>query len=368
MKLRYKIVIGFLGVVAVGLLALGMALAYTAECPPPGSPPGGVPTMKAVKLRCYGSPEVLRLEDVELPKIEGNQVLVSVHAAGVNPYDWHMMRGEPYLVRLVGGMNAPGDTSFGVDYAGTVEAVGPDVTSFKPGDEVFGGTGGAFAEYVTVRADRGIVHKPANVSFEEAGSVYIAAVTALQGLRDKGQVQPGDRVLINGASGGVGSFAVQIAKAMGAEVTGVCSTRNVEMVRAIGADHVFDYKNEDFTQSGRRWDVILDMVGNHSLGALRDALEPDGTLVMIGSSDMGNFMGPLWRPLWASVLDTFVDQNLETLLARMSQDDLKILADLMQSGAVKPVIDRRFDLENVGEAIEYSESGRARGKIVINVK
>jgi NADPH:quinone reductase-like Zn-dependent oxidoreductase len=269
-------------------------------------------------------------------------------------------------MRLVSGIGAPEDIRLGVDFAGTVEAVGASVTKFEVGDEVFGGAGGAFAEYVTVGQDRAVTHKPPNMSFEQAAAVPIAGVTALQALRDKGRVKPGQKVLINGASGGVGTFAVQIAKSLGAEVTGVCSTRNVELVRSLGADHVFDYTREDYTRSGQAWNVIVDMVGNHSIGANRKVLEPGGVLVIVGAPK-GDWVAPLINPLKAMIVSPFVDEELVDLLARLGQADLATLGQLMASGEVTPVIDRRFRLSEVPDAIRYSETGRARGKIVIAV-
>lgn len=368
MKLRYRIGIGFLLFVVIAVLALGVALSYESECPPSADRPAGANTMKAIRYHCYGSPDVLRLENVEKPEISDKQILVKVHAAAVNPLDWHYMRGEPYLMRLIAGFGAPRDPRLGVDFAGTVEAVGARVTRFKPGDEVFGAAGGAFAEFVKISEDRGVAHKPANISFEQAAAVPVAGVTALQGLRDHGGLQPGQSVLINGASGGVGPFAVQIAKALGAEVTGVCSTRNVDMVRSIGADHVIDYKQENFTELGRRYDVILDNVGNHSLGDLRGVLEPEGTLVMVGASDMGNFIGPLWRPLVSRLTDVFVSQSLKGFIAKNRKDDTIALAELMEAGKLRPVIDRIYPLSEVPDAIRYSETGHARAKIVIEVR
>ncbi|MCP4300010.1 MAG: NAD(P)-dependent alcohol dehydrogenase [Gammaproteobacteria bacterium] len=322
--------------------------------------------MQAVVYRCYGSPDVLELASVEKPAPLDDEVLIKVHAASVNPLDWHYMRGSPYLMRLGSGLGVPNNTRLGVDFAGTVEAVGQNVKRFKPGDEVFGGRTGAFGEYVIVREDRALAMKPADITFEQAASVPIAAVTALQALRDKGHIEPGHKVLINGASGGVGTFAVQIAKSLGAEVTGVCSTRNVEMVRSIGADHVIDYKKQDYTESGERYDLIIDMVGNHSLLANRQVLNPEGTLVIVGGSK-GNWVGPLMRPINALILSPFVDQEFVMIIAELNKDDLTALGDLMQAGEVTPVIDRRFPLSEVPAAIRYSEEGHARGKIVIEI-
>lgn len=368
MKLRYKIGIGFLAFIGLALLALGAALSYESECPPPAAYSGGANSMKAIQYHCYGPPDVLRLEDVERPSITDSQILVKVHAAAVNPLDWHFMRGEPYFVRLLAGIGAPKDPRLGVDFAGTVESVGSKVTRFKPGDEVFGAAAGAFAEYVRVGEDRAVALKPSNMSFEQAAAVPIAGVTALQGIRDHGKVQPGQKVLINGASGGVGPFAVQIAKAMGAEVTGVCSTRNVDMVSSIGADYVIDYTKQDFTELDKRYDVILDNVGNHALGDLRRVLEPQGILVMVGASSIGNYLGPLWEMLKPRLMDPFVSQSFVGFIAQNRMEDSIALAELMQSGKLRPIIDRIYPLSEIAQAIRYSETGHAQAKIVIEVR
>ncbi|MEZ5512962.1 MAG: NAD(P)-dependent alcohol dehydrogenase [Steroidobacteraceae bacterium] len=327
----------------------------------------GAERMRAIVYRCYGPPEVLKLEAVEKPVPADDRVLVRVRAASVNPLDWHYLRGEPYVMRLSSGLGAPEDITMGVDFAGTVTAVGNGVTNFKPGDEVFGGTGGAFAEYVAVRASRAIVHKPPNVGFEEAAAVPIAAVTALQALRDKGELKPGQNVLINGASGGVGTFAVQIAKSLGAEVTGVCSTRNVSMVRSIGADHVIDYTQQDFTQGTERYDLIIDNVGNHGLLAVRRVMQPDGIYVGVGGPNDNRWVGPLLGPLKASLLAPFVSQEFRSLLADLNQADLEFLRDLMAAGKLTAVIDRRYPLAETPAAIAYVETGRARGKVMVTV-
>ena len=367
MQLRYKIAVGILIFLGVAMTSLALVLSHNAACEPAPAISAESETMKAIVHRCYGSPDVLKFEDVEKPTPADDEVLVKVVAAAVNPLDWHYMRGTPYFLRLKSGLGAPDDTGLGVDFAGTVEAVGSSVTRFKPGDAVFGGGKGAFAEYVSVREDRALAIKPANVSFEQAASVPIAAITALQALRDIGKLQSGQKVLINGASGGVGTFAVQIAKSMGAEVTGVCSTRNVEMVLSIGADHVFDYKKEDYTESGQQYDLIIDMVGNHSLTANRRALKPDGIFVIVGGAK-GNWLEPLMAPIKALMLSPFVDQEFVMILAKLRQDDLMILADLMQAGKVTPVIDSRYPLSEVQAAIRHSEDGHTRGKIIIEVQ
>jgi NADPH:quinone reductase-like Zn-dependent oxidoreductase len=322
--------------------------------------------MKAVVYCDFGPPEVLQLQDVEKPVAGDDQIVVRVRAAGVNPLDWHYMRGTPYLGRLDMGLRRPKVTRLGVDFAGTVESAGRNVTQFKPGDEVFGGRTGAFAQYVAVRADRAVVLKPANLSFEQAATVPVAAITALQALRDKGAVRPGQKVLINGASGGVGTFAVQIAKSLGAEVTGVCSTRNVDMVRSIGADHVVDYTREDFTTGAERYDVIIDNVGNHSLSAVRRVLKPEGRYVMVGGPS-GRWVDPLPRAFGAIAMSWFVSQDMRFFIAELNKQDLTVLRDLMQAGKVTPVIDRRYSLSEVQAAVRYLETGRARGKVVVTV-
>ena len=324
------------------------------------SPGGG---MRAAIYCDYGPPSVVRLETVEKPVPADSQVLVRVRAAGVNPLDWHYMRGTPYLARFGMGLRKPKVIRLGADFAGTVESVGRAVTRFRPGDEVFGIRTGSFAEYVAVW-EESVVARPRNVSFEEAAAVPVAALTALQALRDQGKVQRGQKVLINGASGGVGTFAVQIAKALGAEVTGVCSTRNVELVRSIGADHVVDYTKEDFTASEARYDVIIDNVGNHALSDLRRVLAPAGTYVMVGGPS-GRWLDPLPRVAALVVTSRFVDQDLRFFISQPNRPDLETLRDLIEAGQVRPVIDRRYPLSEVAAAIEYLETGRARGKVVI---
>src|SRR5205809_3734157 len=329
--------------------------------------------MKAIVYCDYGVAN-LKLEEIEKPVPNDDQILVRVRAASVNPYDWHFIEGTPKIMRAMGvGLRKPKDTRVGVDFAGTVEAVGKNPAAagqFKPGDEVFGGKGGAFADYVCPRAGRAVALKPANITFEQAAAVNIAGITALQALRDKGKVQSGQKVLINGASGGVGTFALQIAKSLGADVTGVCSTRNVDLVRSLGADHVIDYTKEDFTKSGQRYDVILDNVGTQPLLGFRRVLIPKGKYVMIGGggpNDQG-LIGRLFRPIKAMLLSPFVSQEMGMFMADTNQKDLAVLADLMQSGKVKPVIDRTYKLSEVPAAIAYLEQGHARGKVVITVE
>jgi len=329
----------------------------------------GHDSMKAIVYCDYGLAN-LRLEEVEKPVPADDQILVKIRAASVNPYDWHFVEGTPKIMRAMGvGLRKPKDTRLGVDFAGTVEAVGKNVTQFKPGDDVFGGRGGAFAEYVCRRAVGAVALKPPDISFEQAASINIAGITALQGVRDKGKVQPGQKVLINGASGGVGTFAVQIAKSFGAEVTGVCSGRNIDLVRSLGADHVIDYTKEDFTKGADRYDVIIDNVANHSLSECRSVLAPKGKYVMIGGGGVNEqgFMGVLARPLKAMLLSPFVSQQMGMMMADSNQKDLAILAELIQSGKMKPVIDRTYKLSEVPDAIRYVEQGHARGKVVVTV-
>ena len=326
--------------------------------------------MKAIVYCDYGLTN-LKLENVERPVPNDDQILVRVRAASVNPYDWHFIEGTPYIMRMMGvGLRKPKDTRLGADFAGTVEAVGKNVTQFKPGDDVFGGKGGAFAEYVCRRAEGAVALKPANITFEQAASVNIAGITALQGLRDKGKVQPGQKVLINGASGGVGTFAVQIAKSYGAEVTGVCSTRNLDLVRSLGADHVIDYTKEDFAKSEQRYDVILDNVPNHSLSECRRILTPNGKYVMIGGGGPNDsrWVGPFGRVIHTLVLSPFISQKMGMMMADANQKDLTVLADMMQTGKLKPVIDRTYKLDQVPDAIRYLEEGHARGKVIIAVE
>jgi NADPH:quinone reductase-like Zn-dependent oxidoreductase len=366
MKLRYKILGSLMLLFVVGISALAITIGFTADCEDPPALSGEGETMKAIIYRCYGPPEVLQLEEVEKPVVGEDEILVRVHAAGVNPLDWHFMRGSPYIMRLMSGLGRPDDIRLGRDFSGTVEAVGSNVQEFAAGETVFGGASGAFAEYVTVDKDRALAHMPDNLMFEQAASVPVAAITALQALRDSGKVQAGQKVLINGASGGVGTFAVQIAKALGAEVTGVCSTRNVDMVKSIGADHVIDYKKEDYTQGDRKYDLIIDNVGNHSLLKNRKVMTPEGRLVMVGGPS-GNWVGPLIRPISAMIVSPFVEQQFVGILARLDPEDLRILAGMMASGQVTPVLDKLFELHEVPDAIRYSESGRARGKIVVSI-
>ena len=319
--------------------------------------------MKAIVHHTYGPPDVLRCEEAAKPTPGDDEVLIRVRAAAVNPVD-RTFRGKPYLVRLMTGLRRPKETRFGNDVAGEVEAVGRNVTRFRPGDAVFGSCRGACAEYAC-GAESVLALKPHNVTFEQAAAVPVAGYTALQGLRDKGRVQPGQQVLINGAAGGVGTFAVQIAKSFGAEVTGVCSTRNVDLVRSLGADHVIDYTREDFTRGPRRYDLLFDCVGNRSLLALRRVLQPKGICVLVGAPH--NVWLILARVLAASALSRVVGETFVMFMAKLSKEDLIFIRGLMEAGKVKPVIDRSYPLAEVPDAMRYLEEGHARGKIVITM-
>ncbi|MBK9711306.1 MAG: NAD(P)-dependent alcohol dehydrogenase [Kouleothrix sp.] len=322
--------------------------------------------MEAIVYHSYGSPDVLKLEEVQKPAPQGDQVLVKVLAASAAAGDWHLLRADPFLTRFMYGLLKPKHTILGSDVAGRVEAVGRNVTQFQPGDEVFGDLSrcgfGAFAEYVCAPEDA-LALKPANLTFEQAAAVPVSAVTALQGLRDQGQIQPGQKVLINGASGGVGTFAVQIAKSFGTEVTAVCSTGKMAMVRSLGADHVIDYTQEDFTQNGERYDLILAANGYHPISAYQRALRPQGRYVMTGGSTAQMFQAMLLGP-WLSRNSR---QNMGNMLAKPNQKDLIFMKELIEAGKVTPVIDRRFPLPEVADAIRYLEAGHANGKVVITI-
>ncbi|MGB9339273.1 MAG: NAD(P)-dependent alcohol dehydrogenase [Polyangiales bacterium] len=322
--------------------------------------------MKAIVQDRYGSVDVLRLQDIDRPELGDDDVLVRVLAAGVDPGVWHLMTGLPYLVRLGFGLRAPKTPVRGMDVAGRVEAVGENVTQFEIGDEVFGTCNGSFAEYACAREDK-LVFKPANLSFEQAAAVPVSACTALHALRDSGEVRAGQKVLIVGASGGVGTFAVQLAKAFGAQVTGVCSTTKLELVRSIGADHVIDYTRDDFSQMGQRYDLILDIAGNRSLSLLRSALTPEGTLVIVGGEGGGPWLGGTDRQVRALILSPFVRHNLRNFISVENKGDLLVLKELIESGKVTPVIDRTYPLREAPDAIRYLEDGEARGKVVIKV-
>lgn len=325
--------------------------------------------MKAIVQDRYGSPDVLRFGEVDKPVVGDHEVLVRVRAAAVNARDWHLMRGDPYVARLVLGLTRPKERIRGTDFAGVVETVGRDVTRLRPGDEVFGEADGAFAEYVCASQDV-VGAKPSNLTFEQAAAVPLAGNTALMGLRDLGRVRPGQRVLVNGASGGVGTFAVQIAKAFGAEVTGVCSTKNADLVRSLGADHVIDYTREDFTRNEPRYDVVFDLVGNRSLAECRRALTPSGTLVLSGGgvSEGGSLFGPMGLIIKGQALSRFAGrQRLLVLTAEPKRENLAALTELVERGDVFPVVDRTYPLGEAAEAIRYLEVEHARAKVVVTV-
>jgi NADPH:quinone reductase-like Zn-dependent oxidoreductase len=359
--------------VALLLAAIAIFIAYwrsTNDCERYSATPAN--PMKAV-IKCdYGTPDVLRVRDLEKPTPDDNQLLVRVRAASLNPLDGHFVRGM-WLARIMGGgLRKPKDTRIGVDYAGTVEAVGKNVTQFKVGDEVFGGRNGSLAQYICAKADRAVCLKPASITLEQGATIAVAATTALQGLRDHGHLRAGQKVLINGASGGVGTFAVQIAKVMGADVTGVCSTGNVDLVKSIGADHVIDYTKEDFTTGDQHYDVLFDNVQNHTFSERRRALTPNGVCLNVGLGGAG-WRGDTWlhlvRSFTTPLMSKFTPQKFKFFVALLNHDDLANLAGLMESGKMKPVIDRTYkSLSETPQALAYLEQGHARGKVVIDVE
>ena len=362
-----RIVSAILVLVLVALTALAIALSHNSGPAPAQALPGDAVRMKAIVYRQYGSPDVLKVEEVAKPTPAHNELLIKVHAASVNPLEWHFMRGTPYVMRLQVGMGRPKFTRLGVDFSGTVEAIGKDVKLFKVGDAIFGAADGALAEYVT-STEVGLSLKPTNMTFQQSASVPIAGITALQGLR-AGQVRPGQKILINGASGGVGTFAVQIAKSLGADVTGVCSTGNVEMVRSIGADRVIDYTKEDYTKGTQRYDLIFDTVGSHSVLDERHVLTPHGTILIVGAPSNDPWIGPLAGFLKGYFISPFVAQRIVGVQADANKtDDLDTLRDLMQTGKVRPVIDRQYRLSEAPAAVRYLETGHARGKVVISLE
>jgi NADPH:quinone reductase-like Zn-dependent oxidoreductase len=321
--------------------------------------------MKAIVYQEYGSADVLKCEEVEKPVPKPDEVLIKVRAASVNPLDWRLMKGKPRALRIVPRLLKMPIGRPGVDVAGEIEAVGANVKQFKPGDAVFGGCRGAFAEYATTR-EKSIVRKPNNVTFEQAASIYVAGLTALQGLRH-GKIQPGSKVLVNGAAGGVGTFAVQIARTFGAHVTGVCSTRNIDLVKSIGADEVIDYTRADFTKLEQRYDLILECVGNHSFSACRRVLDSKGRFVMVGAPHEMSMMGLVAQMTKPLLLSLFVSQKAVMFIAKSSQDDLTLLGELIATGKLKPVIDRRYSLSEAAAAFRHLEEGHARGKVIITL-
>jgi NADPH:quinone reductase-like Zn-dependent oxidoreductase len=321
--------------------------------------------MKAIVRDRFGSADVLELREVDKPELTDDGVLVRVRAASLNRGDWYAMTGTPWVGRMSMGFRKPKDLFVGADFAGTVDAVGSEVTEFRPGDEVFGARTGALAEYVSVR--KAVARKPANVTFEQAAAVPVAGITALQGLRDKGQIEPGQQVLINGASGGVGTFAVQIAKAFGAEVTGVCTTRNVELVRSLGADHVIDYTREDFTRSERRYDLVLDVAGGRSWSEVKRVLNPGASLVIVGGPKGNRALGPLSHIVKVKVASLRSSQKVVFFIANLNKPDLEVLRELLEAGKITPVIDRRYELSEAADAFRYMGEGHCRSKVVISV-
>jgi NADPH:quinone reductase-like Zn-dependent oxidoreductase len=368
MTRRSKVLLSVLLVLVLAIASFAWALSHNSPCHAPPGVPAGMTSMKAAVHRCYGSPDVVRIERVAKPVPADNQMLVRVRAASLNPLDWHYVSGQPYFMRLAGGgLGAPQETWIGVDFAGTVEAVGKDVTRFKPGDEVFGGRDGSAAEYLVVREQGAVALKPPNVTFVQAAAVPVAAITALQALRDQGKIRAGQSVLVNGAGGGVGTFAVEIAKSFGADVTAVTSTANLALVRLIGADHVIDYTREDFTRGTKRYDLIVDCSGNHSLSSYRGVLTPTGSYVLVGEAHMGLWVEPLVTAAKTVLWSKIVGQNLTPMLADLKQADVATLAQLLHRGSLTPVIDRRYTLDETAEALRYLETGHARGKVVITI-
>jgi len=365
MKLRYKILAGVASVFALGYVALFITVSHDSPCPPVPALAAGAEPMRAITQRCYGIPAGVRVESMAKPRPADDQVLIRVRASSINPVEWYGTMGQPRIMRLQGGIGLPSDWPLGYDMAGTIEAVGAKVTRFKPGDEVFGGVHGALSEYVVAREQGNFVAKPANMSFEEAAGIPIAAITALQGLRDSGGIKAGQKVLINGASGGVGTYAVQIAKSFGAEVTGVCSTRNLELARSLGADHVIDYTREDFTAGDTRYDLIFDIVGSQGFFAMAHVMKPDGIIVVAGGSKKGAMLGPIKRIAWSKLAAAFIAPRVAFFIAHVNQQDLELLATLAREGKLKTVIDRRYPLEQTGAALEYLGAGHARGKVIV---
>jgi NADPH:quinone reductase-like Zn-dependent oxidoreductase len=323
--------------------------------------------VRAAVCNRYCSPREVEVREVEKPTPGEDEVLVRVHAAGLNILDWYGVQGRPWIARISYGLRRPKEHRIGVDYAGQVEAVGPNVTEFRPGDEVFGGRTGALAEYVVARADRAIVKRPESLPVEQAAAVAVAATTALQGLRDKGRLRPGQKVLINGASGGVGTFAVQIAKALGAEVTAVCSTTNVELARSLGADRVIDYTREDFTRGGARYDLLLDVAGTTSWAGCKRVLAPEAPLVVAGGPRKNRLLGPIGRIARLRLGGMLGRRPVVNYLAQLTKEDLEVLRELLVTGKVKTVVDRTYPLSEVGEALEYQGAGHPRGKVVVEV-
>ncbi|MCC6246120.1 MAG: NAD(P)-dependent alcohol dehydrogenase [Gemmatimonadaceae bacterium] len=363
----------WIGIPVILLLLAGaggaLVLSHTAACPAVAEPAVTVDATRAqaYTYACYGGPEVLRLTNIAIPTPADTEVVVQVRAASVNPLDWHFMRGEPYVMRVSSGLGTPNDPRLGVDFAGVVASVGSRVTEFRVGDRVFGERTGAFATHVVVREAGVISHMPDSLSFDDAAAAGVAAITALQALRDKAHVRAGQRVLINGASGGVGTYAVQIAKNYGAHVTGVASTRNLALVQSLGADRVIDYTKADFTAEGVKYDAIIDMVGNHTLRSLDGALAPGGIVVIVGGPSNNAFLGPLTRSAVALVASPVLTGTFANFLSESNKADLVLLRDWLKSGTLRSVIDRRYPFAELSAAIAYQEAGRSRGKVIVQM-
>jgi NADPH:quinone reductase-like Zn-dependent oxidoreductase len=323
--------------------------------------------MKAAVRERFGRPDVVELREIEAPVPADDEVLVRIHASSINISDWYAVLGRPYVGRASMGLRGPKELRLGTDYAGQVEAVGKDVTQFRPGDEVFGARTGAWAEYVAAKEDRGIVPKPANVTFEEAAAVPVAAITALQAIRDKGQLRPGHKVLVHGASGGVGTFAVSVAKALGGEVTAVCSTKNVEIARSLGADHVVDYTQEDFSRGGERYDLLVDVAGGRSWADYKRVLDPQGTLVIVGGPRKNRLLGPLGGVIRLRLGGMLARRKVAFFLAQVNKEDMEVLRQLLEAGKLAPVVDRRFALSDIVEGLCYFGEAHPQGKVVIVV-
>jgi NADPH:quinone reductase-like Zn-dependent oxidoreductase len=323
--------------------------------------------MKAAVRERFGRPDVVELREIEAPVPADDEVLVRIHASSINISDWYAVLGRPYVGRASMGLRGPKELRLGTDYAGQVEAVGKDVTQFRPGDEVFGARTGAWAEYVAAKEDRGIVPKPANVTFEEAAAVPVAAITALQAIRDKGQLRPGNKVLVHGASGGVGTFAVSVAKALGGEVTAVCSTKNVEIARSLGADHVVDYTQEDFSRGGERYDLLVDVAGGRSWADYKRVLDPQGTLVIVGGPRKNRLLGPLGGVIRLRLGGMLARRKVAFFLAQVDKEDMEVLRQLLEAGKLAPVVDRRFALSDIVEGLCYFGEAHPQGKVVIAV-
>lgn len=366
MSVLKKILVSVLGVIVIAIAGLAIALSHTSPCAPPPNVALKEP-MKAAVNRCYGGPEVVRVESIERPVPTDHGLLVKVHASSVNPLDWHYLLGEPYIMRSTAGWGKPKDVLLGTDFAGTVVAVGKLVTKFKVGDEVYGAGDGGMAEFLRIPDSDPVALKPADVSFEAAAAAPVAGITALQALRDLGHVRAGNKVLINGAGGGVGTFAVQIAQALGGTVTAVTNPGSLQLLQSLGADHVIDYTHQDFTQGTDRYDVIFDLSGNHSLSDYRRVLTPSGIYILGGDTDRGAWLGPLKAFAKTVIVSKFVKQTMTPIMANLDQADLIALAGMMQAGKVKPVIDRRYRLEQVADAFAYQLTGHAHGKVIVTV-